>query len=172
MPSYPFAAVLVAVALGDAAPTLNESVVRFCRAHVGKQVGDGECTALAHHALRAAHAKTSNDFPPHPGKGDFVWGKLACAVEAREGAPAVAAIRPGDVVQYRHATFKGRQPGGGSYTLVYEQHTAVVAEVDPRARELVVLEQNVNGRRLVRETRLRLADLRTGWLRVYRPVPE
>jgi hypothetical protein len=157
-----------------AAQGLNRKVVQFCEAHVGKQVGGGECSSLAYAALRAAGAKELNDFPSYPGEGDYVWGKLVYTVAARNGKAVEQAvgrfkIRPGDVLQFRDATFEG-QENGRHYTWQYDHHTAVVLKMNHRTGTMLILEQNVNGKRFVQRGTLILTDLRSGWLRVYRPV--
>ena len=75
-------AVLAAVALTGAADepkekekSVNEKVVEFCKKHVGKEVGDGECTSLASAALKEAGAKPRSAFEDHPNRGDYVWGE-------------------------------------------------------------------------------------------------
>lgn len=46
-------------------PSRGESVVEFCRQHMGERVGSGQCAALAFQALKAAGAQTKAgpDFP-------------------------------------------------------------------------------------------------------------
>jgi hypothetical protein len=175
----PLRLALVIASLGSfsqpvSAQTLNDKVVQFCKAHLGKQVGDGECTALAATALRDASAKTFADFPNRPGRNDFVWGDLIYTLQVEKGrlveeGVVGQTIKPGDVVQFRNATIKGKVQGG-SYSFAYPQHTAVVLEMHPKTKQMVLLHQNLNGKRIVQRTGLRLSDLRTGWLRVYRPV--
>ncbi len=113
--------VLVAAWLGllpcpSPAQALNAKVVEFCKAHVGKKVGGGECSSLAYYALKAAGAKELNDFDNNPGEGDYVWGKHAYTVTAEQGKAVQEAvgrnrIKPGDVVQFRDAEFEGREDG-------------------------------------------------------------
>ena len=38
-------------------PELNRKIIAFCEAHVGQQVGDGECAVLAQQALKEADGK-------------------------------------------------------------------------------------------------------------------
>jgi hypothetical protein len=143
-------------------------------AHVGKKVGGGECSSLAYAALKAAGAKELNDFNNNPGDGDYVWGRHVYTVTAQQGTAVEEAaggnkIKPGDVVQFRDATFEGRQ-NGRSYSMAYGHHTAVVLKMNRRTGVMKILEQNVNGKRYVQQGTLVLKDLRSGWLRVYRPV--
>jgi hypothetical protein len=156
------------------AQRLNTKVVEYCEAHIGQKVGSGQCSSLAYYALEAAGAKDLNDFDNNPGEGDYVWGKHVYTVTARDGKAVEEAvghfkIRPGDVVQFRNTTFKG-QEDGKPYTWEYEHHTAVVVKMNHRTGAMAILEQNVNGKQVVQRGTLFLKDLRSGWLRVYRPV--
>jgi hypothetical protein len=168
---------LLALAAAAAPPrSLNEKVLEFCKQNLGRQVGDGECYALAAEALKAAGARPQPTFKDNPGPNDYVWGKLVWVLEATNGtqtekATAGLSVQPGDVVQFRDTKFSGPLPGGGGYTSLAVRHTAVVAEFRAGSKELVVLHQNWNGNRTVHEQTLLLPDLKDGWLRVYRPVP-
>jgi hypothetical protein len=159
---------------GPADSGLGEKVLKFCKDKVGQQVGDGECGTLAQEALAAAGAAPVNTFKENPGGGDFVWGELVFALEAKDGKrkrdPVGAKAIPGDVVQYRDALFRGSQ-GGRPYIFLASHHTAVVVEVKKNG-DLVVLEQNMNGKKEVSQATVRVNDLSGGWLRVYRPVPK
>jgi hypothetical protein len=157
---------------------INEKVIQFCKDHRGKQVGGGQCTDLAEAALKHADAKPRTAFKDNPGQGDYVWGELVYALEMKddtrkESKDPKRTIQPGDVIQYRDATFKGKDLRGfENYEAACPHHTAVVLEVMKAPNVLAVLEQNVDGRRIVAESSYRLTDLKTGWLRIYRPVPK
>lgn len=165
------AAVLVAGAAGDATPDVNRKVVAFAREHVGKTVGDGECTTLAVRALRAAGARGT---PVNPGDGNYVWGRPVASF--REALP-------GDVVQFRDAVFKGKRWVSShryvTWRYEYPHHTAIVAGVRDHGRLVSVLHQNVRpegqddgAQRVVSETLLRPESLQKGgkvW--IYRPTP-
>jgi hypothetical protein len=159
----------VSFAVGQSA-TINDKVVRFCKDQLGKKVGDGECVSLAAEALKVAEAKPQATFKDYPNKGDYVWGRLVFALEINSGSrvqkkvPGMS-MNAGDVIQLRDARFQGT-----NYFLTYPQHTAVILEVKKNGSALTVLEQNINGKKIVGETVYRLDDLRSGWLRVYRPV--
>ncbi len=123
---------------------------------------------------RLLGAQELNDFDNNPGEGDYVWGKHIYTVTAEQGKAVEEAvgrnkIKPGDVVQFRNTTFEGEE-NGKPYSCGYEHHTAVVLKMNPRTGVMVILEQNVNGKRFVQQGTLFLKDLRSGWLRVYRPV--
>jgi len=49
--------------------SLGERIVAFCKANKGKQVGDGECAALAKAALKEVDAKPRSTYPDNPMRG-------------------------------------------------------------------------------------------------------
>lgn len=152
----------------DPSAELRAKVVKYVTGRKGQTVGDGECGTLAVAALQDAGARPVNEFAPSPGPGDYVWGELVFAVEVQGGkrkqTPAGAKAKPGDVIQYRDATF--RQGGG---IAVFPQHTAVIVEVKANG-DLVVCEQNNRGKKEVTQGLVRPGALTGGWIRVYRPV--
>ena len=145
----------------------GDTVVRFCREHLGQQVGDGECFALARHALRSA------GFPgpvgQSPNKGDYVWGKLIAYVRGDETRPVIegqlASVAPGDIIQFRDTKFKSHHK-----TEHFTHHTAVISEVSDKGAELKILQQNFAGKKVVTELNLHVLDLKEGWIRIYRPT--
>lgn len=153
-------------------PSLGEKVVAFCQEHKGEQVGDGECAALANHALRAAAAKgRGNDFP---NKGDYSWGTRIFTIEGQGESAAKTEgksfdIKPGDIIQLRDVKFKGRRPGG-TYSMSFPHHTAVVAGVEDGGQTVHIFHQNFGGKRIVMNATYELDDLKEGWLRFYRPT--
>jgi hypothetical protein len=172
-----FALVLAVVAPVWAAEpeSVNDKVVKFCKAKLGKEVGNGECTGLVEAALAAAGAQTSRDFKDSPNDGDYVWGEQVYLLAVKDGKRTEEAakgqkVKPGDVVQFRDAKFAGRLAAGAFYTTTSPHHTAVVVGVQNGGRTLVVLHQNVNGKKAVSQQSYNLADLREGWVRAYRPV--
>lgn len=170
------AGVLLVVAMAD--PTVGEKVLAFARERVGKQVGDGECAALAVAALTAAGAKGDGAYKDAPGEGDYVWGTFVHATVVKDGkaveeeSPNRLKPAAGDLVQFRDAKFEGKTADGGTYTASAQHHTAVVAAVSKDGRTWTLLHQNWNGDRTVAEWNLPVGDLKAGWLRVYRPQPK
>jgi hypothetical protein len=164
------------IAWEDATPTTNGKIVQFCKDHLGKKVGGGECTHLAEAALRHAGAKPRTAFKDCPNRGAYVWGKLVYALEIKEDSqkemkvPRMS-IQPGDLIQLRDARFKGSNLLGHRYEMTYPHHTSIVSALREN-NVIAVLEQNVNGERQVMESTYHLTHLKTGWLRVYRPVSE
>src|SRR5262249_5554899 len=98
-------------------PTTNDKIVKFCKDHLGKKVGEGECTSLAEAALKHAGAKPRTAFKDSPNRGDYVWGEPVYALEIKEDSQKETkvpkmSIQPGDVIQFRDARFKGRNLRG------------------------------------------------------------
>ncbi len=160
------ALLLLPAALAARRPFEPEGVVEFARAHLHQTVGNGECAALAAHALRAAGAAVRAG-PDSPGRGDYVWGRLVYMVEAEpDGLRQTGQLsdaRPGDVMQYRNTRWG--EAGG------FAHHTAIFGGVDPDTGRILVYQQNIGGRRFVLEGHPRLDRLRGGWIRFYRPIP-
>lgn len=154
--------------------SVGRKVVDFAKRNVGKQVGDGECAALAAEAIRAAGGRSHADYKDSPNPGDYVWGELVYALEITptlrtESTPIGTTVKSGDVVQFRDAKFAGRLPGGGTYSSEAPHHTAVVTRVSNDGKTIDVLQQNVNGKKTVSAATVRLNDLKSGWVKVYRP---
>jgi hypothetical protein len=152
-------------------PELNEKVVAFARANLGKPVGDGSCITLAFEALKEAGAQ----FDPfdEPG-GDFTWGQPVASFKE---------ALPGDILQFHNAVFRGRQTLSRGRWMTwreeYPHHTAIVSQVDETGKLVTILHQNVimqgkagKDSKNVREGTLRIDSLQKGgWIRIYRPVP-
>ena len=165
-------AVLQITAAPAGQQTLAEKIVAFCQEHKGEQVGDGECASLAIHALRETGAKTrGHDFPD---KGDYTWGTRVFYIEAQGESAAktegkASDIKPGDIIQLRDVKFKGRRPGG-TYSMTFGHHTAIVAGVEEGGEVVHIFHQNFGGKKIVMNATYKLPDLKEGWLRFYRPA--
>lgn len=156
------------------APPLNARILSFAHEHLGQKVGDGQCTSLAFAAYRRAGARR---FPPFGPEAEYVWGEY---VEKADD------VRPGDVLQFQDVIFKGRrrQTRRGrvvivTYERTFPHHTAIVEEVRDGGRRIVILHQNTGptdaspeDRMIVQRDELRMADLKHGTIRAYRPVAE
>ena len=142
---------------------LNDKVVEFARSKLGQKVGDGECTALASIALRAAGA---SDRPP--------WG---------DEVKRLTDIRPGDILIFEDVVFLQRVPRDDGaivrQTLKAPRHAAIVAEVEPLPKDLrlTVFHQNSGFKRtdeeakkLVQQWSFRLGEKKSGAIRAYRPA--
>jgi hypothetical protein len=161
---------------------LNQPIVGFCRARLGRRVGDGQCATLVTEAFKAAGARR---FPPYGRDADYVWGRfvygleMSGGLEMEDGAIGTGRVRPGDIVQFRNARFEGRRVNANgswnSWTSQYPHHTAVVATVN--GRRWTVYHQNVgpsgkskDQKEIVQIGSINLNELASGWLKVYRPV--
>jgi hypothetical protein len=152
-------------------PALGDQVVAYCKERKGEQVGSGECSDLAAHALRAAGANQRG--PDDPNQGDYVWGTLVFHLERSAARPKGTGkpqdVRPGDIIQFRDARFE-RRTATGSSSKTFPHHTAVIIGIEDRGKTVRILHQNYVGKRFVQETSLRWDDLTEGWVRVYRPA--
>lgn len=153
-------------------PERNRAVLDFARSSIGKQVGQGECTALVIAALRHAGARRPV-FNGDP-NADYQWGQLVATLTP-DDHPADA-ILPGDLVQFRDVrivTVRNTGHAIRTRTLLFPHHTAIVSAVTGTV--VKVLHQNFgkgDRQRVVASETLRLNDLQAGTLWVYRPVAE
>ena len=151
-------------------PDVPKQVVAFCQSHVGKQVGDGECSSLAGEALDSAGAKGITG--SSPGSDDYVWGDLVCVIEAQgktnfDRETQARKVKPGDIIQFRDAEFASYSNGGSATS---SHHTAVVVGVAGYGKQIMILQQNFGGSRFVAKATLNVDEMRNGWMRVYHPV--
>lgn len=160
-----------------AAAALTDAVVAFARRSRGKKVGDGECFALAHRALRKAGAKSAEDFGTVTPTADYTWGTSV----------SLANVKPGDIVQFRDYRYHQRIDTVTSAGSKWEErseerphHTAIV-ELVGASGAVTVLEQNAPEGSAVRRTQLYFSTATTrdggttttttveGSVRFYRP---
>jgi hypothetical protein len=173
---------LVAVTPSDApaddSTALADKILRFCKDHWGQKGSNGQCGAFVGAALKASGAKTAMDYKashkpfkcPFCGKihkgggGEYVWGKEVYKIESTANGlketGKLAKVRPGDIVQYRHARFP---------TQGYGHHSAIIAKVTPEEKKIHVYHQL--GKVVGGEDKpaLNLGNLKDGWIRIYRP---
>jgi hypothetical protein len=145
-----------------------EDPIKFIKERVGKCVGSGECSDLACEALRVSGKEF---FVNDPDKnGDYVWGTLIKQIShSKQGwkdSDPESKLQPGDVIQYRHTAF--------GKTVVMQQHTAVVAEVNPQGYPTFVFEQNSGSEndprlRTVQRNPVDLTRITGGTASIYRP---
>lgn len=151
---------------------LGNDVLAFSLARLGRKVGGGECAHLAVEALKSAGAGGRR--PDAPNAGDYVWGELVAYIPANlpkaDALKLLTKVQPGDVIQMRNTRFEGKRPGRGTYWTSAAHHTVLVERVDAAAGVLHILHQNWNGARHVVRGTQQIADLKQGWLRIYRPV--
>jgi hypothetical protein len=149
------AAVVLVASPAEASPTLNQKVVQFAKARMGKQVGNGECWTLAADALSAAGAHR----PGTAGYGVYVFGKQISR----------KALQSGDVIQFENVRFEHRGPDGAKSWNEFPHHTAIVTGV--QGNRITLLHQNVNGKRTVQTGVIDMADFQRGTMRYFRPQP-
>jgi hypothetical protein len=148
-------------------PSLNATVLQFCREHNGKQVGNGVCSEIAVAALAAADAKSRGFEPATDENGSPVWGTRIEQVND---------VLPGDVIQFHKVRLLEVRPNGTKYLRWYPEHTAIVARVRGGGA-FDVFEQNVitAGAGKERRGKLRIRDVNfrgmlEGTVTVYRPT--
>src|SRR5262245_17260986 len=152
-------------------PELNQKVVKFCIANLGKKVDNGECAQLVTLAFREVGAKAWSELPapkPPMQEDDYVWGRLL--------NPEKEAIIPGDILQLRDVEIKIVYPNRSWRTWSYSHHTAVIHQVVGK-NKYVVLHQNVGDRsktqeqkQVVQKEPLDLSRRIEGTVWIYRPL--
>jgi hypothetical protein len=146
---------------------LAQGIVKYCNTHLSKQVGDGQCATLIVDAEVSVGARR---FPPYGLDADYVWGNREATLQSRASSAATK-ILPGDLLQFRNTTFKGKFSSGGStWTWSYSagHHSAVVAAVSPDHQLLKVYESNVNGNLRTQYGYYALGDMTGGTIWAYR----
>jgi len=104
--------------------------------------------------------------------GQRAYGALVYANLANASTQQFDEIRPGDIITVRNAKFEGHH---GAMKTKYRQeygnsHVAIVDEWDGTKRALRAWEQGREKKGGVRSEKFRLADLRSGEVRVWRVV--
>lgn len=134
-------------------PAVNQDVLAFVRAHMGKRVGHGECWDLAAEALNTAKADWD---------GLYGFGKEVKPEEAM----------PGDIIQFEGVLLESRVETPRETSVHQERyghHTAIVMEVKAPG-VFIIAQQNAGEQgRHVGLDPLTLADRKQGTIRFYRP---
>jgi len=133
---------------------LNDKIIDFVNASMGKTIGRGECWDLAQEALDLNGADwtrpTNFGIPLNPDTDE---------------------IKPGDIIQFRSVKTTESLPGGVTRreTIGMPDHTGVIYKViDKRHYEMA--DQNNNNRRFVIKSEVKLINITSGSFRIYRPV--
>ena len=134
--------------------SLAEQIVSFARGRRGRQVGDGQCFALADSALRGAGARSAADYGRVTPTADYEWG-----------APvSLGDLQPGDVIQFRDYSYTRTvvtEDSRGTTTEEHSEdrphHTAIVESVGSDGA-VTVLEQNAPENSPVRRSTLYFSD--------------
>ena len=92
---------LAVIALAASAPAqdIGPKIVQFAQDHLGKKVGNGECTSLVEEAIRSAGGRHYVHLGPNGPNSDYVWGKLV--VKLTPQSASAKDIQPGDIIQFR-----------------------------------------------------------------------
>lgn len=148
----------LSIAAAADAAVLGDRIVEQARSRLGRKVGGGQCSDLVFDVYQAAGASP---------------------FDHSEARADLADARPGDVLDFQGAEFRGRTGRGKrTYWYRFEQHAAIVASVRWKGDALLlrVLHQNVGRekteperRERVTEQTLDLADLVDGTITAYRP---
>lgn len=158
---------------------IGSSMVTLLKGRVGVRVGGGECSQMATEALRIC----GGEFYPgdlgadSPGSGDYVWGTLVTVISygtSWSDSNPGNVCRPGDVIQYRNATFTTSTTVKGKTTTTTvncPHHTSVVSTVNSNGRPASIFQQNYSGIRTVQTATIDTTKLTAGWIRIYRPIP-
>lgn len=147
-------------------PALNAKVVAFAQAHLGQQVGDGQCWALADQALAAAGAHR----PGQGGWGVYTFGESYRAWgyiywRHRVGWMTYR-IKPGDVIQFEGVKFV--YPDGSWND--FPHHTAIVLSVS--GTKIGLIQQNSDGVMKVSTGTIDLAMKKSGTMTFFHPVAQ
>lgn len=134
----------------------GERVARWSEDQRGIRVGDGECWTLAAEAVKKAGAMPAQN---------YVFGAVILKQVDSEVVSSAGPMMRGDIAQFTSAKFASRT--GRSETGPH--HTAVVTDVDDSI--IHVVEQNVGGS-AVQPGRYDLAEMTSGTIEIYRPMPE
>jgi hypothetical protein len=131
-------------------PELNRRTLNFAIAHLGQQVGNGQCTSLVAEALRASGARL--------GRG-FTFGRELGGNER---------WLPGDIIQFTNCVFK--DSSGAALHVGSPDHSSIIYSIHDRST--VMLNQNSNHDLRTQKTTLDFGSMLSGSYRVYRPVSD
>jgi len=127
-------------------PEVNQKIITYCKEHLNKKVGRGECWDLADAALNYAGAKWES--PYNFGK-KYDFKKEEVLV--------------GDIVQFENVVFKSPQR-----VSEMSHHTAIIWEVKPE-KVFVLIHQNINKSKKVQLTEEDFKTIKKGKAQFYRP---
>jgi hypothetical protein len=149
-------------------PIVNQRLLAYASAQIGKRVAGGQCAGLVNEGLRIAKAKPYGSWADWPTEGDYVWGDRITVVDPEN--TNINQVKPGDILQYRNVRIVSKT-GNSTRSFSAPQHTAIVESVDPQTNQVTVLQQNFNNNQKVTRDPLTIRGIRAGTIYVYRPVP-
>ncbi len=122
-------------------------ILAYCKAQSGKQVGNGECWTLADECFKSCGLQRP--------KGQMrAWGRK---IDFPKEQP-----QPGDIVEYRSASFSNGSRTG-------PEHTAIVIGRGKKKGVVMIAEQNWGGVKKVHECEMDPGALVSGEIMFYRP---
>lgn len=148
----------------------GEYVAGWCEHHRGKTVGRGECWDLAKEALQKGCGNYAfvSTYVIH-GYPILQVANSGSGIHFINGDQQLDEIRRGDILQFKTCTFFDPATGVTS-TCGQPDHTAVIVRKD--GDKLILLEQNLGGRRYVVDGACIIKNLTQGEMYVYRPMPK
>lgn len=142
-------------------------VKSWCMHKEGQMVGNGECWTLAHDALSKGcgnHAFVSQYY--HHGYPILELHGSATGASIAQGPEDE--VREGDILQFKSAKLVDKA-SGFTQTVGAPDHTSVV--IGKENEKIFVLEQNVQGVKIVQQGLYVLSNMVSGSVVVYRPMP-
>ncbi len=135
----------------DSIPQLNQYILDYVSSNLKKKVGRGECWDLAAGALNSNKAK---------------WdGRL------KYGTPVMyqkECVYPGDILQFERVVIETRD-ARGYFRQEMPHHTAVVFQIHGTGH-FTIAHQNYGNVRRVGLAEIKLANVKSGKVMIYRPV--
>ena len=144
--AYIFLCSFYSSAQSDTIPKANKLILEFATNSINKKVGNGECWTLAANALNTSNAKWD---------GIFEFGK-------KVNYPTEKAL-PGDIIQFKNIKIKDENE-----TMVMAQHTGIITKINNDG-SVEIANQNVNGKKKVVISHIKLNKVVKGKFFIYRP---
>ena len=152
---------------GQAAETATQQkVIAFAEAHLGARTpasSAGECTDLVSAALASANAVPGN-FSNAP---YYTWGRpilFGPKLHSGRRVPYHLLGKPGYIIQFVDCHFQTANSSSD-----YPKHSAIIESANGSI--LTLLNQNVNGQRVVVRSTVDLTTLVKGSYKFYSPLP-
>jgi hypothetical protein len=152
--------------LEDFAAQFGARIYAGVKAREGTVAGDGEAGSL----IKELFTLVPGALQP---VGTRAYGCLVYANLANASTQQFDEIRPGDVMTFRNTKFQGHKGGlHTKYSLEVgkPEHVAVVAEWDGTKKKIRVYEQGREARGKVKQEAYKMADLRSGEVKIWRVV--
>jgi len=135
----------------DSVPPFNQRILDYVKNNLNKKVARGECWDLAAGALNTHKAKWDGRYK----YGTPVTYQKEC-------------VYPGDILQFERVVIETRS-NKGYFRQEMPHHTAVVYEVHDSG-DFTIAHQNYNNVRKVVLTPLKLTNIKSGKVMIYRPL--